>query len=99
MKTRKGATIVCHRLRRADASPLYRCARNMKLTIEALSHTGEPRPIAAATWRRRLVDVTDERSDGAEGGAPRDRPREFRQLPNLVVPQDFDASVGPVLAE
>ncbi|WP_162563571.1 hypothetical protein [Mycolicibacterium mucogenicum] len=35
--------------------------------------------------------MTDERSDGAEGGAPRDRPREFRQLPNLVVPQDFDA--------
>lgn len=40
----------------------------------------------------RLVHMTDVRRDDAnEDGAPRDRQRKFRQMPNLVVPQDFDA--------
>ncbi|WP_162563638.1 hypothetical protein [Mycolicibacterium mucogenicum] len=35
--------------------------------------------------------MTDKRSDSEEDGAPRRPLREFHQLPNLVVPQDFDA--------
>ncbi|MBE5408354.1 type II toxin-antitoxin system ParD family antitoxin [Mycobacteroides abscessus] len=35
--------------------------------------------------------MTDNRSDIDQDDAPRGRPREFRQLPNLFVPQDFDA--------
>jgi hypothetical protein len=30
-------------------------------------------------------------SDIDKGGAPRGRARSFHQMPNLVVPQDFDA--------
>lgn len=41
--------------------------------------------------RGRLVDMHDKRSDVDAGGNPRGRPRQFRQLPNFVVPQDFDA--------
>jgi hypothetical protein len=38
-----------------------------------------------------MVDVTDKRGDLDKGGAPHGRARSFRQIPNLVVPQDFDA--------
>ncbi len=38
-----------------------------------------------------MGDVTDERGDIDKGGAPRGRARGFHQIPNLVVPQDFDA--------
>lgn len=37
-----------------------------------------------------MVDVTGKCSDSAEDDAWRGRPREFHQLPSLVVPQDFD---------
>jgi hypothetical protein len=38
-----------------------------------------------------MFDMTDKHGDSDEGGAPRGRVRRFQQLPNLVVPQDFDA--------
>lgn len=46
-----------------------------------------PRP---AAWRGRLVDVTGKCGDSAEEATLRGRPHEFGQLPNLVVPEDFD---------
>jgi hypothetical protein len=35
-----------------------------------------------------MVDVTDKRD---KGDPPHGRARSFHQMPNLVVPQDFDA--------
>jgi hypothetical protein len=43
-----------------------------------------------------MVDVTDERGDMDKGGAPRGRARRFHQMPNLVVPQDFDEPLPAV---
>jgi hypothetical protein len=40
-----------------------------------------------------MVDVADKHGDIDEGGAPPGRARKFHQMPNLVVPQDFDASL------
>lgn len=63
----------------------------MKLTIEPPSARPIPDPSQRRPGPGRLVDVTDKRSDSEEDGAPRRPLREFHQLPNLVVPQDFDA--------
>jgi hypothetical protein len=38
-----------------------------------------------------MVDVTDNCGDTDRGGAPRGGARRFGPMPNLVVPQDFDA--------
>lgn len=38
-----------------------------------------------------MVYVTDKHGDIDKGVAPRGRARSFHQMPNLVVPQDFDA--------
>ena len=38
-----------------------------------------------------MGNLTGKRGDIDKGGAPRGRARRFHQMPNLVVPQDFDA--------